>query len=206
MTRRSVPSSNALVRRRRACLVIVLAAALAGSGLLGGADTARAQVGAPGELPPLRVELGPAGPVPVAITAAVGQSVVFANASGVTRSIAATDGTFTSGPIPAGGRFVVALGARGCMAVCGRDRSGVCRPAHGRRTRARRRTRPPGLERDPRRHAGRSRARRRTSRTLGRRNAESRARAVHAHGHGRAGERGTRRRRASRSSVAGRAS
>ena len=46
---------------------------------------------------------------PSVITAVAGQSVVFANDSGATRSVAAEDGLFDSGPIPAGGAFTVAV-------------------------------------------------------------------------------------------------
>jgi hypothetical protein len=59
--------------------------------------------------PPAQVQLTPLGFDPQTVDLVVGQSVVFTNASGETRSIQAPNGIFDSGDIPNGGAFTVAI-------------------------------------------------------------------------------------------------
>src|SRR3954466_7858932 len=70
------------------------------------ADAASTPPPVPG---PVQVQLSPLGFSPTTIDLVVGQSVVFTNTSGATRSIQAPNGIFDSGDIPAGGAFTVAI-------------------------------------------------------------------------------------------------
>ncbi|MDZ4828202.1 MAG: S8 family serine peptidase, partial [Actinomycetota bacterium] len=63
--------------------------------------------------PPLHVLITDAGFVPENVSVSIGQSVVFENHRAGVESVTATDGLFASGPIHAGGAYVMALGQLG---------------------------------------------------------------------------------------------
>ncbi len=91
-------------RRAPALLVVLLTVLLVP---LAAAPVA-AQTSAPPIPPPLVVHITDAGFVPSAISLAAGQTLDVRNDTATDQTFTATDGWIDSGPIPAGGRFVLA--------------------------------------------------------------------------------------------------
>ena len=71
--------------------------------------------------PPVKVAITASGYTPSSVTLAVGQTVEFANDTTTTETVTADDGTFDSGPIPAGGGYSMALGGTGAFTFHSND-------------------------------------------------------------------------------------
>ena len=67
--------------------------------------------------PPFRVSITETAFVPDDITVAAGQTVEFQNDASTARSVVADDTSFDSGPIPPGGRFVLAIPTATSVAI-----------------------------------------------------------------------------------------
>ena len=87
-------------------LVIGMGALPAISAALGVVPTRAASRPVP---PPFRVTITDAAFTPSHIAVAAGQTIEFENHAAEPRSVAADDGSFDSGPVAVGGRFVIAI-------------------------------------------------------------------------------------------------